>query len=164
MSEIRADQMSDATPCEDWDVRTVADHLVRANLRFAAAVVGGASSSDLPDDLLGADPAEAYQSATAAVTTAMSADGAAEQMLPNGMTVEMMYQIVVTEQVLHGWDLAKATGQGTDLDPDLVAITHGIVGPAIEAGLGADAYATAIDVSDDASAQQRLLALVGRVS
>ena len=80
------------------------------------------------------------------------------------MTVEMMHQTMVTEQVLHGWDLAVATDQDTELDSELVAMTHGIVSPAIDAGLGADAYAPAVDVADHATAQQQLLALVGRAS
>ena len=109
-------------------------------------------------------PTGAYQTSVSAVTTAMSVDGAAGRTLPNGMTVEMMHQTMVTEQVLHGWDLAVATDQDTELDSELVAMTHGIVSPAIDASLGADAYAPAVDVADHATAQQQLLALVGRAS
>lgn len=64
--------------------------------------------------------------------------------------------------LIHGWDVAKATGQDTRLDPELVAaclpIAEQISGQFRSAGV----FGEDLAVSADADLQTRLLALVGR--
>ncbi len=69
---------------------------------------------------------------------------------------------MMTEQLLHGWDVAKATGQDTALDPALVEMADRIIRPAVESGRAGSAYEPQLDVADHASPQEQLLALVGR--
>ena len=78
------------------------------------------------------------------------------------MPASRIYNIMVTEQLLHGWDLAKATGQDAEMDPGLVAMTYAIIRPLVESGNAGAVYAPPLDAGADASDQDKLLAIVGR--
>ncbi len=64
--------------------------------------------------------------------------------------------------LIHGWDLAVATGQDTTLDPELVETCWEIVRPQLDLLQGSGAFGTNVDVPDDADSQTRLLAVLGR--
>ncbi|MDQ1402307.1 MAG: hypothetical protein QOG03_623, partial [Actinomycetota bacterium] len=64
--------------------------------------------------------------------------------------------------LIHGWDLAKATGQSTDLDPELVEACIAVVEPQAELLQGSGAFGSDFEVPPDADAQTRLLAMLGR--
>ena len=64
--------------------------------------------------------------------------------------------------LIHGWDLAVATGQDSRLDPDLVEICWEIVRPQLELLQGSGAFGTEVIVPDDADSRTRLLAVLGR--
>jgi uncharacterized protein (TIGR03086 family) len=115
------------TPCTDWNVRTLVNHVVGEDL-WTKPLVEGKTIAEVGDafdgDLLGQDPESA---AMAAADEAMNA--VAEQ-LPAGGKVHLSYgeegieeyiRQLVAEHLIHGWDLAVATGQQRTLDPELVA-------------------------------------------
>ncbi len=64
--------------------------------------------------------------------------------------------------LVHGWDLAVATGQDYALDPDLMEACTQIIEPQLDAFRGAGALAPEVAVPADASAQTRFLAMLGR--
>ena len=64
--------------------------------------------------------------------------------------------------LIHGWDLAKATGQDTPLDPELVDACFEVVNPQIDLLKGSGMFGTQVDVPADADPQTRLLAMLGR--
>jgi uncharacterized protein (TIGR03086 family) len=164
-ARIRPDQMSNSTPCHDWDVRTVVNHVVDSNLRFAKAVRGADPSREPSDGYVGDDVAAAYRASTDEVQAAMETEGATERMFPIPMGElpgTVLYSIAMTEQLLHGWDLAVATSQDTSLDPALVAAADAILRPAVDAGQAGSAYSPPTKVDAGASAQDKLIALVGR--
>jgi uncharacterized protein (TIGR03086 family) len=122
-----SDDWSARTPCTDWDVRTLVNHVVGEDL-WTKPLVEGKTIAEVGDafdgDLLGQDPEAA---AMAAADEAMNA--VAEQ-LPAGGKVHLSYgeedieeyiRQLVAEHLIHGWDLAVATGQQRTLDPELVA-------------------------------------------
>ncbi len=162
---IRSDQMGDATPCPDWDVRALASHIVGANVFFAAGVRGEDVSGGLPDNLLGADPVSSYRASVDAVLASMDTEGAGERLLPTRvgeLPGSVVLGIMMTEQLLHGWDLATATGQYATLDPELVAMADGLIRSWVDAGQASGAYAAPVSVAEDASDQDKLITLVGR--
>lgn len=94
---------------------------------------------------------------------------------PNGrMTIaEQIDQVVSDDMVLHGWDLARATGQADTMDPDdverLWSITTAIPPELMEKyrtpgafGPGVEVYGPEVKVAADAPLQDRLLGLIGR--
>ena len=64
--------------------------------------------------------------------------------------------------LIHGWDLAVATGQPTDLDPELVEACWRIAEPQTDLIAGSGAFGHVVALGDDAGPQERLLALLGR--
>jgi uncharacterized protein (TIGR03086 family) len=68
----------------------------------------------------------------------------------------------VSDNVIHSWDLARGVGADDRLDPELFDFTHAYLAPQIEAWRSAGAVGPALEVPDDASAQTKLLAMMGR--
>ena len=64
--------------------------------------------------------------------------------------------------LVHGWDVAKSTGQDTTLDPALVEACWAVVEPQLEMLVGSGAFGTEVEVPDDADAETKLLAVLGR--
>jgi uncharacterized protein (TIGR03086 family) len=64
--------------------------------------------------------------------------------------------------LIHGWDLAKATGQDTTLDPELVDACWTVIRPQMELLEASGMFGTKVPVADDADAQTKLLAALGR--
>lgn len=162
IANVKADQLGDPTPCSDWNVGELLGHIVGGNHFFAASARGEAPPEGDP---LGDDPAGAYRDSAAEVLEAFSAPGVYDTIVPtpNGdLPGAVLYGIAASEQLIHGWDIAKATGQDTSLDPELAAAFDGMIRPNIENAVAGGFYGPEVAVSDDASAGDRLVALVGR--
>jgi len=118
---VRPEQATLPTPCASWDVRTLVNHVVHDVQQFTVTAHGG--EWDPQDaDVIGDDWAGAYREAASALLEAWRRPGALEQRvrLPFGefpATWRVGQQI--TDLAVHGWDIAKATGQPTDLDPEV---------------------------------------------
>lgn len=126
LANVEPGQMGDPTPCATWDVAGLVNHIVGGTHWFAAAVNDGGTDStgdDMPDFASG-DYLAAFDEGSKAAVAAFSADGALEKMinLPFGTFPGAAFLgLATTDAFTHGWDLAKATGQSTDLAPDLAA-------------------------------------------
>jgi uncharacterized protein (TIGR03086 family) len=114
------------TPCSDWDVRQLVNHVVGED-RWTKPLVDRKTIADvgnsLDGDLLGADPHAAAQAAADEALTAVAAQ------LPRGGKVNLSYgdedigeyiRQLTADHLIHGWDLAAGTGQQRSLDPELV--------------------------------------------
>lgn len=118
---------SDPTPCEDWSVHDLVNHVTYENV-WAPPLFEGRTIAEVGDqfegDLLGDDPvAAAHQAADASVA-------AADARLPEGGTVALSFGDTPVEEyvaqlaadhLVHAWDLAAATGGDRRFDPELVA-------------------------------------------
>ena len=116
---ITPDQLDDPTPCDDYTVRGVLEHMVGGATDFAAAYRGEAPKDpDLSDPLGGFGPV------LGDLVAAISAPGALEQTVaaPFGeVPGDTFARFVVLDGLVHGWDLATATGQPYDPPDELVA-------------------------------------------
>jgi uncharacterized protein (TIGR03086 family) len=123
---VGPEQWGDPTPCADWDVRALVNHVVGEDL-WTEPLVGGATIEEVGDrfdgDLLGSDPREVALDAAARATTAVAA------ALPARVKVHLSYgdedleeyvAQLAADHLIHGWDLAVAIGGDADLDPELV--------------------------------------------
>ncbi|ANY07141.1 TIGR03086 family metal-binding protein [Pseudonocardia sp. HH130630-07] len=123
---VPADRMADPTPCDGFDVRTLLAHLV-TTVRRPAALAAGTDPAAPP--LVSADvldaPAAAYVAEAAAVQVAWSRPDTGALLdrtvrLPFGeVPGRTAVWAFVNETLVHGWDLAVATGQDPEGDPEL---------------------------------------------
>jgi uncharacterized protein (TIGR03086 family) len=118
---VKVEQWGDPTPCTEWTVRDLMNHLVGGTRQFISLMSGG-GPLDRSLDYLGPDPAGSFRDAAAELRAIFAADGALERLAPTPFGPQpgqFLAEMRVTEMMTHGWDLARATGQSTDLDPEL---------------------------------------------
>ena len=165
---VAADRWHAATPCPDWDARGLVNHLVAGNLWAAELAAGGTIEgvgSRLDGDLLGDDPAAAYAASASAAAAVFRLPGALDAPCavsygPVPGSVYAGHRFL--DVLVHGWDLAVATGQDYALDPELMEACQQIIEPQLNGFRSAGALAPQVAVPADASAQTRFLAMLGR--
>jgi uncharacterized protein (TIGR03086 family) len=168
IAHIKPDQSGNATPCTDFDVTALRRHVLGWLTTFADgyAAPDGRTSSGIDDYQLPADPAAAVHDAASRMIEAVRG-GAAERPLYLGessMPGEMALNMILWEYLMHGWDLARATGQPWS-PPEAAAAESLEFAPTMLSpdyqGEG-KAFAPRVPVPDDAPALDRLLGLSGR--
>lgn len=168
VAATRDDQLDLPTPDDDWDVRALLNHVVAGNW-WAAELTAGKTIEEVGDrldgDLVGSDWLAAYDASAEAAAVAFEAPGALQAPcavsygpVPGEVYAGHRYLDVL----LHGWDLAKATGQSSELDPELVSGALAVLEPQYDALRGSGAFKTDVPVPDGGDPQTRLLAMVGR--
>ncbi len=165
---VRADQWGDPTPCTEWDVRALVDHLVVEQL-WAPLLLDGATMEDVGDrfdgDQLGDDPVAAWERAAAASREAFAAPGALRRSVAlsyGDRPADEYCQEMTMDLTVHAWDLARGIGADERLDEELVRDVLGFIEPRVEELVGTGLFAQPVAVGEDAAAQTRLLALLGR--
>lgn len=121
LSAVNTDQMSQATPCASWDVAELINHIVGGQFFFAAGMHSEAPSDD-ETDYAGGNFIAAFDDGSAKALAAFGEPGALEQTvtLPFGdFPAAAFMGLAMTDTLTHAWDLAKATGQDTNLAPEL---------------------------------------------
>jgi uncharacterized protein (TIGR03086 family) len=123
LANVSRDQLGVPTPCRSWNVEALVNHVVGAP-RFAVTGLATGVAGGTDDDYAAGDFVAAYDETSAATVAAFAAPGALEKTvtLPFGdIPAPFLRMMVATDQFTHGWDLARATGQPTDLDAELAA-------------------------------------------
>ena len=170
VEQVRPDQYALATPCTEWDVRALLNHLL-GTLALGEALLAdhqpavGVAPGELPDtDLIGDDPVKAYRVGVDALLAAAGGDALSRaHQTPLGEMPGMMLGGFTTLDILvHGWDLAKATGQDPTLEPDLAERLLGFAQQAITDQTRAPRIGPELAVEADASATDRLVGYLGR--
>lgn len=165
---LRREQWAAATPCEAWTVRDVVMHLVTGKRLFAAALSGeqpAEESAPGPEaserELLGA-----YRASSAALVSAFAQPGVLERIVvvPVGTVPGMVaLHLRITEALVHGWDIAQATGQRVDFPADLAERELAFSRDAItKIPPDRSPFGPPRPVADDAPAMDRLVGLLGR--
>jgi uncharacterized protein (TIGR03086 family) len=165
---VRDDQMGDATPCTGTTVAALLDHLVGLTLAFRAAAekttFDGGPSADA--DHLAPDWRTLLPAQLEALAAAWRDPGAWEGTTEAGgvrMPAPAMAVVAVNEVLVHGWDLAVATGQPYRADPACVQACSEMVGDRSDAtDEPAGLFGPVVPVPDDAPAFDRLLGQTGR--
>jgi uncharacterized protein (TIGR03086 family) len=122
LSNLKDDQLDDPTPCASWKVRDLVNHIIGGAHWFGASTESGASADISDTDWTAGDRVASFDAGVARAVAAFDAPGAQEKIvkLPFGEFPGAIYMALATNDTFtHGWDLAKATGQATDLDPEL---------------------------------------------
>ncbi|MEU0114660.1 TIGR03086 family metal-binding protein [Streptomyces bobili] len=164
IAAIRPEQWKAPTPCAEWDVRGVVEHLVGMDLVFAAMIEGG----PMPPrgaDCLGDDPVRAYRASSAALGTAFAGSGVLQRSFPSRLgtaTGAERLQIRLYDLLAHGWDLAQATGIPVRLPEDLAEQALAFAEVQLPSQNRTGRFAEPQPVEHTAPAVDRLAAFLGR--
>ena len=159
VAAVSPDDWSNPSPCEEWTARQLVDHVVDVHGMMLKPL--DRTLSDRPDD-----PLAAFTSARADLEAVLDDPALAgteyDGQFGTTKVEDTVDRFMGFDLVVHGWDLARATGQDETIDPVEVDRTwdaaqalgenmrkYGVTGPEV-------------DVPPDASKQDRLLGLLGR--
>jgi uncharacterized protein (TIGR03086 family) len=145
------------TTCDGWDVATLMDHMLDTQRYFAGSARGQQVPlpSPEPPRLIGPDPVAAFERARAEVTDAFSQPGVIDKAGP-------ALGIAFADQLLHGWDLARSTGQDTTMPDGLAQAAYEMIHGRFTDEQRRGVFKPEVAVGAGASAQDRLLAYTGR--
>jgi uncharacterized protein (TIGR03086 family) len=170
LDRVRADQWSLPTPCAEWDVRALVNHVVTANLT-GERLLHGASREDtvalIGTDLVGDDPPAAFERSVAAQAAAFREPGALDQIVHHpafDMPATQLLEFRIGDLLIHAWDLARAIGADETLDPEVVDAVWESLAPLASAlpASGAFGAGASSALGEPASRQLHLLDLSGR--
>ncbi|ALG15717.1 hypothetical protein AOZ06_52410 [Kibdelosporangium phytohabitans] len=166
---IKPDQLGAPTPCRDYDVRKLLNHL----LYWGPSLEGAArkelvpppdtpeDETDVPDDWQ--DELVANLAKLAAAWSEPAAwDGTTHMGGPTELPAALVGGMVTGEVVIHGTDLARATGQHLEFDADLLEYVHKELVANVEWGRDMGVYGPEVPVPADAPLLDRILGLTGR--
>lgn len=165
---LRPEQYDNPTPCADWKVRDVLNHIIGGNHFFVKVAAGEQiEPSAEPRDLVGDDPATAYAQGAKAALEAWRVPGTAERIVhmpigdvPGAFGTGLHF----VDHLVHGWDIAKATGQEDLLDAELAeaayGLVHGNIGDELRQAGGP--FGPEVACAENASPIERLVAYLGR--
>lgn len=159
IAAVRPDQWGEPTPCTEWNLRQLVDHLVEVNYSLAERF-GGTRGE--PAD----NPVAAYRQSARALSDALALPGVLDQTYPGpfaNTTGDRQLQVRMADLLTHGWDLAQTTGVQPDLPADLVADALGFVEKLAAAFARSGKFGTPQPVAADAPVLDKLAALTGRV-
>ncbi|BDY27787.1 TIGR03086 family metal-binding protein [Mycolicibacterium mageritense] len=160
LQTITDDDLSRQTPCREFDVAALTDHLLNS-----ITMIGGAAGADIPQRDLDAPVRDQVLAAARPAVAAWQQRGL-DGTVPFGqgeVPAAMMARILSLEFLVHAWDYARAVGQSVEV-PDarsepVLQWAKGIITPDGRVRAGFD---DPVDVPDDASGLDRLLAFTGR--
>ncbi|MGW5735780.1 MULTISPECIES: TIGR03086 family metal-binding protein [Streptomyces] len=166
---IGADQWDAPTPCGDWSVRDLVGHLTTEQLWVPSLVRDGATIESVGDafdgDVLGPDPVVSWDTAAAASREAFREPGALDRTvhLSFGETAADFYcGQMISDLVVHAWDLSRAIGAEEKLPDDLVAFSVREITPYAADLAKSGLFAPAVEPPQGADEQTKLLNLLGR--
>ncbi len=168
LANVTSEDMTKSTPCASWDVAGLINHLIGAQGFFAAGVKGEAPSGEEVDYAAG-DYLAAFDEAAGALAESFDAEGVMQSMvkMPFGeMPAGAVMGLAMNDTFTHGWDLAKATGQSTDIAPALAAQileqAKSSIQDAFRGDDGAAPFGLEQECPDGACAADQLAAFLGR--
>jgi uncharacterized protein (TIGR03086 family) len=165
---VEPGQLDRRTPCASWTVSDLINHIVGGQFFFAAMARGDKPSRPETDFATG-DFVTAFEEGSAEAITAFGAPGVMEKTLhlpfgdlPGGVFIN----IASTDTFIHGWDLARATDQPSELDPQFALVlldrVRPLLLPALRGPDGKAAFGPEQVASDEASGTEKLAAFLGR--
>ena len=154
---IAVGHLDATTPCDEWNVRALLNHMLDSQ-RWFAEVPSGQSTpgpSPTPPELIGDDPAGEYERSRQATLAAYRDPEVLEK---HGPTLGIGF----VDQLVHGWDLARATGQDATIPADLAAAAFGMINGRMPPDQRGAMFKPEVPMADDAPAQAKLLGYAGR--
>lgn len=169
VGNVRRDELAQPTPCRDWTVADLINHIVGATQYFADLAENGAS----PDDeewpaYTDGEYVKHFAVQTRRLLDGFSSPTAMERVmqLPTSPSPgSLVIQVATGEIFVHGWDLARATGQSLPEDPGVAAWLWGSSWPALSDDVRKEhpsVFAPKIPIAAGRPTLDRLLGFLGR--
>jgi uncharacterized protein (TIGR03086 family) len=158
---VRTDQYGDKTPCEEWTVRDLLEHMVGVVAGLGATAAGRPPT---PFELA-TDPAAQFRDTATAALAAWRAPGGLDRVIDSGagpMPGRVLAGINLLDTATHTWDLATATSQPTELPEPISAAATEAARTIVSAELRPGRFAPELPAPEDGSPTQRLVAFLGR--
>lgn len=163
---IGADQWEQSTPCSKWNVRQLVTHTAGVMANFANGAANQPPAGNPDDYDLGENPGDTLAQLSARNVAAWTERGELESNISlgdNEFPGMVGISINMLDAYVHGWDIAKATGQEAMLDADLCGNLLEFSKQAVPAApREGDNFHAVVETGDGASAQDQLLAYLGR--
>ena len=164
--QVKAADLAKPTPCDQWDVRALVEHMVWMCDVFAAGLAD-ATAPEAPIPLGDEDPAFRYRSSSIAALEGWRTAEWADMTLQlpfSTLPAAIGVRVFIGDQLIHAWDLATALGQPFQIDDDLAAIQLELMGQYYDpASRGPEAaFDLATDCPPSATVSDQLIALSGR--
>lgn len=146
-----------STPCEDWRVRDLLNHMLQTQRYFLGAARGEDATPPGPNppDTLSDDPAADFDRMRSEIIDAFSREGVVEKTGP-------AVGVCFADSLLHGWDIARATGQDDTMPDGLAQAAYDFIHGRFTEEQRVGVFKPEVAVPDDATPQQRLLGYTGR--
>lgn len=154
---VASEHLDAQSPCDDWNVRQLLNHMLDTQNYFVGTARGQQVTmpSPHPPELLHGDPRAAFARGRDNMLSAFGEEGVIEKTGPS-------LGIALGDQLLHGWDLAKATGQDATMPDGLAEAAYDIIHGKMPADQRHGMFKPELPVDANASAQDKLLAYTGR--
>lgn len=159
---VPSDAWENPSPCEDWTAREVVRHVIDSHATFVGFI-----DRTLPDaPAVDEDPVGAFDTARQAVLALLEDPATATQTYTGHLGVRSFEWAVDSflsfDLVVHGWDLARATGQDESIDPRELARVHADAQAWGEMARAPGVFAEPVEPPEGADEQTRVLAFLGR--
>ncbi|WP_151483225.1 TIGR03086 family metal-binding protein [Streptomyces albicerus] len=164
---VEGGRLGSPTPCEEYDVETLVNHLVGWLMLFEARCHGRPYDSDPAQYRCGADPAGEFRAAAAGLVAGWEKYGFDREVAVTGdakLPAAMVFNMTLMEFSVHGWDLAVATAQPvpfTEQEAAEILARAEVTLPPQYRGEGMP-FGEIVPVAEDAPAADRLAGFLGR--
>jgi uncharacterized protein (TIGR03086 family) len=151
-----ADRLDAPTPCDDWDVRTLMNHMLQTQQTFVQRARGeDVAFSPEPAELVGDDPVAAFTRAREDTLQVFGQEGVIEE---TGIAIGISF----SDTLVHGWDLARATAQDDTMPDGLAQAAYDLIHGRFTDAQRPGVFKPEVPVDAGASPQDKLLAYTGR--
>jgi uncharacterized protein (TIGR03086 family) len=154
IAAVRPDQLHVPTPCSDYDVADLINHLVGWARSFAARFTGVSATEDPNEYRSGANPAVEFHQAGETIVGAYRTAAEPTKQLPAGF--------IVMEFLTHGWDLAAATNRSANFSANAADLGLETARDMLKPEHRGSAFLPEFEVLPTAGAVDRLVAFMGR--
>jgi uncharacterized protein (TIGR03086 family) len=155
--ERATSELDAPTTCDGWNVRTLLNHMLQTQRYFVGAARGEdvAPPGGAPPHVLSDEPPADFARARAETLKTFGQPGVIEKTGP-------ALAIAFSDQLLHGWDLARSTGQEATMPDGLPDAAYSLIHGRFTEEQRKGVFKPEIPVGPEVSAQDRLLAYTGR--
>jgi uncharacterized protein (TIGR03086 family) len=158
LREVSAEVQDHSTPCQQWTIRDLVDHVVAMPTKFAQMIRGESIDWSAPTPPAGDDPAQSFRSHADELLRAWREH---RQDSPENAGLDWQ----CAEVAVHTWDLSIALRRHTgDLDPDVAERGPAFMRANLTEDIRSPAFAPEQQASEGADAYQRIAAFAGRAS
>jgi len=150
-------ELDAATPCDDWDVRALLNHMLETQRYFVSSARGEDASppGPTPPSLISKDPARDFESVRQEVLREFADPEVVDKTGP-------ALGIAFSDMLLHGWDLARATKQNAAMPNGLAEAAYEMIHGRFTDEQRKGVFKPELPIGADATPQEKLLAYTGR--